>query len=241
MSVGPTCWDFFSSGQGVGRQVHDVAGDHRRDALVQRRQPHHRVLPVLHAVDVLRPQPRLDDEFILQRQQLHDALAGLDYAAARMIAQLHHDAADRRRDADPIEYALGAEHPLADVGEFAPDLVHLFDRGLDRGLAHAVDLLDSAGDPFLGVADVAHDAADLAFQIGLRAAAAPSVPACAPVRPAPDDPWSRFPRRAGTIWRLTASSCTCDPWIRSSSALMLSSMLLTSLLRLLRRAVNVIC
>ena len=153
--------------QRVGRQIDDVAGDHRRDALVQRRQPHHRRLSVLDAVDVLRPQSRLDDQFVLQRQQLHDVLAGFDHAAPRMIAQLHHDAAHRRRDADPIEDALGAQHPLADVGQFAADLVHLLDRGLDRGLAHAVDLLERAGDPFLGIADVAHDAADLAFQIGL--------------------------------------------------------------------------
>ena len=79
----------------------------------------------------------------------------------RVIAQLHHDAADRRRDADPIENALGAEHTLADVGEFAPDLVQLLDRGLDRGVAHAVDLLDGPGDPLLGVADLAHEAARL--------------------------------------------------------------------------------
>jgi hypothetical protein len=85
-----------------------------------------------------------------------------------VITQLHDDAADRRGDADPIEHALGAQHPLADVGQLAPHLMHLLDRGLDRRLAHAVDLLDRAGDPFLGVADIAHDAADFAFQVGFR-------------------------------------------------------------------------
>src|SRR5207245_401816 len=100
---------------------------------------------------------------VLPRHKLDDVRAGLDHAALRMIAKLYHHAAHRRGDAHPIEHSLGAQHPLADVGQLAADLMHLLDRRLDRGLAHAIDLLDRAGDAFLGIADVAHDTAGLAF------------------------------------------------------------------------------
>src|SRR6267378_3079517 len=127
------------------------------------------MLAVLDTVDVLRTHPRFDDQFFLERQDLHDVLAGLDHATLRVIAQLDHNASDRGYNTNSIKYALGAEHSLTDIGQFPTHLMHLFDCGLDRGLPDAVDLLVGARDTLLGISDVAHDAPDFALQIGLRA------------------------------------------------------------------------
>src|SRR4051794_6617229 len=153
--------------QRVRRKIDHVSGNHRRDPLAQRGKPYRRLLAALDAVDILRSQPRLDDQFVLERQELHDVLAGFHDTALGVIAQLHHDATDRCGNADPIEHAFGAEHPLANISQFAAYLVKLIHGRLDRGLAYTVDLFDRAGDALLGVTDIAHDPADLALQIGL--------------------------------------------------------------------------
>ena len=65
-------FDLHLLGQGIGGHIDDACPDHRCDALVERGQPHQRVLAHADVRDVAGLYMRLDDELVVYRQELED-------------------------------------------------------------------------------------------------------------------------------------------------------------------------
>ena len=74
--------------QPIGRHVHDLALDHGRDALLEGDEPHVGVGAVANVVDVLGPDPRLDDEVGILGQDFEDRITRTDHGTDRVDFRL---------------------------------------------------------------------------------------------------------------------------------------------------------
>src|SRR6185312_4748407 len=103
----------------VGRDQDDLAGEVGVDAALARQDAHHGVLPERDLIDVSRLDLRLDDQFVVARDDLHQHFAVADDAADRMHGELIDGAVLGRDDVDALELVLRRDQTLGQLGDLA--------------------------------------------------------------------------------------------------------------------------
>ena len=121
-------------------------------------------------IDVLRPDPRLDDKVFVDRQQLDNVLARRQNAAIGVLGERHDNALDRRPHLETAEDVARGDNLLFEIGNLRLHLAQFLERGLGVFRLEVIDLAVMLGDLLLGPRHLRGELAEIAFELGVRAA-----------------------------------------------------------------------